>query len=245
MKTYRVVWLLELLQSDEKSIERFLANTLIGKHGMIKGLSILHSDSTIDNLIPNSFYKKAVKAWRELNPLFTPGSMQSIRREGVYNNTILVDENGNAFKQPPRIPPYAPEYFSDLPVTNNPREFKGRFRSLIPKMNLSFMKISYSDSGKDEYTIQLEGKRTKLNDLHFTDVYSIFLTQKPCKVCLWVGKWGEDTGITEDSWAEIWKDVTSRMLSYKVQSSLWETLHRNYMCAYFAKLAFNDTGICK
>ena len=63
MKTYRVVWLLELQQSNEKSIERFLANTLIGKHGLIKGLSILYSDNTNDNLISNSFYKNAVKAW--------------------------------------------------------------------------------------------------------------------------------------------------------------------------------------
>ena len=35
------------------------------------------------------------------------------------------------------------------------------------------------------------------------------------------------------------------MLNYQVQSSLWETLHRNFMCGYFARIAFNEQGICK
>ena len=30
-----------------------------------------------------------------------------------------------------------------------------------------------------------------------------------------------------------------------MQSSLWEMLHRNYMCAYFARLAFEEDGVCK
>ena len=30
----------------------------------------------------------------------------------------------------------------------------------------------------------------------------------------------------------------------EVQSSIWETIHRNFMCAYFAKLAFNESATC-
>ena len=35
------------------------------------------------------------------------------------------------------------------------------------------------------------------------------------------------------------------MLSSKVQSSAWETIHRNYMCSYFASVAFNESPLCK
>ena len=81
---------------------------------------------------------------------------------------ILVDENGRAFKQPSRIPPYAPEYFCDLPVINNPREFRGRFRSLIPKMIHSFIKISHSDSGEDEYSL---GLNKRGGDVYFFGLF--------------------------------------------------------------------------
>ena len=29
-----------------------------------------------------------------------------------------------------------------------------------------------------------------------------------------------------------------------MESSVWETIHRNYMCAYFAKIAFNKSPTC-
>ena len=33
------------------------------------------------------------------------------------------------------------------------------------------------------------------------------------------------------------------MLNPKIQSSLWEMCHRNFMCAYFAKIAFNESSV--
>ena len=110
MLTYRITWLHELFKGDPKSIEFHLANSVIGTHGHIKGFKLLHASSKYDRNIENSLYKNSVKAWRQINPVFCPGGLQSIRREGVYENMLLVDENDRPFKYPSRIPAYAPEY---------------------------------------------------------------------------------------------------------------------------------------
>ena len=54
---FRIFWLSELFEKDAKSIERFLADTLLGKQGNIKGLKLLYASNKYDNNIENSFYK--------------------------------------------------------------------------------------------------------------------------------------------------------------------------------------------
>ena len=54
-----------------------------------------------------------MKAWRQINPVFCLGSLQFIRREGVYGNMLLVDENDRPFKYPSLILAYAPEHICD------------------------------------------------------------------------------------------------------------------------------------
>ena len=75
MSTFRIKWLCELLQSDPKSIECFLANQLIGNSGKMKGLKLLHANKNNDKNIENLFYKNALKPWRKLNAVFRPGKI--------------------------------------------------------------------------------------------------------------------------------------------------------------------------
>ena len=51
--------------------------------------------------------------------------------------------------------------------------------------------------------------------------------------------------IDEKECRDIWTNIHDNMNNYQVQSSMWELIHRNYMCAYFAKLVFNNLGNCK
>ena len=44
----RLKWLRDLVLSDDDSIEKFRANSLIGKHEKIVGLKILHSKGKFD-----------------------------------------------------------------------------------------------------------------------------------------------------------------------------------------------------
>ena len=247
MKTFRSKWMSELLiNSDPLSIERFLADTLIGNHGILKGLKLIYASNKYDNCIKNEFYKNVIKTWRLLKIIPKPGKLQDIRRDGVFDNLLLVDENGKCFKRPSHIPAYAPEYMCDLPITNHPREFRGVYKRLIPKINKAYMKIEYSKSGKTEFCIRIMDKDTKLSDISFNDLYNFFLKNKNKVSNLWVEKWKDDTGmdLDHDQWVGIWKNVHDKSLNYKVQSSVWETIHRNYMCAYFAKIAFNKSATC-
>ena len=79
--TFRILWLSELLQSDAKSIERFLANILIGKHGNIKGLMLMYASNKYDNKVESVFYKNAIKSLRDIKAYYLPGSIQDIRRD--------------------------------------------------------------------------------------------------------------------------------------------------------------------
>ena len=247
-KALRVKWLSEVLHGDSNSIKYFLASSLIGKHDNIKGCKLAVSSNHYDNLIKNDFYKNVIKSWRVLRITFNPGSIQSIRRDSVYYNILLADENGNVFKRPNYIPPYAPEYICDLPITIHPREIRGTFKLLIPKINLAFLKIAYSESGKDEFHFKIkEDEYKSLKNISFGDLYDFFLREKRKPSRVWEEKWKNDSELelTTEQWSLVWANVHHKSLNYKVQSSIWETIHRNFMCQYFAKIAYKDSGMCK
>ena len=42
---------------------------------------------------------------------------------GFMKVILLKDDDGRVFKPPSYIPVYAPEFYCDLPITANPREF--------------------------------------------------------------------------------------------------------------------------
>ena len=128
----------------QNSIERYVVNNLISAHSKIKGLKVLSSINH-DKEISNVFYKNAVKSYLLMKVTFHPKDMNSIRRDWIYDNQILVDTTeGNSVKPPTFFPVYTPEFFSDLPVYNHPWEFSTLYRNLIPKLNLALMKIIYS-----------------------------------------------------------------------------------------------------
>ena len=245
MKALRVKWLRYLVTKENCHIEKFLANKLIGKLKQIFGLKILNASDRYDKNIPSSFYKNAVVAWRILSPHFFPVCINDIRRDWVYDNILLKDDDGRVFKPPSFIPPYAPEYMYDLPVTANPREFRGVFKRLIPAINKAFMKLKYSSSEKCVYKVDTVDGLKDINCFLFCDIYNYILHKRPPTVKPWKLKWESDQKIDVSEWKKVWSNVHHPTLSGKVQSSLWELLHRNFMCAYFEKIAFNGSGVCK
>ena len=246
MKTFRIKWLSELLHCMPKSIERHLADTLVGKHNLIYGLKLSYSTNKFDNDINNFFYRNALKMWRSIQVTFRPGNIHEIRRDWVYENSLLKDENGKSFKPPSYFPAYAPEYICDLPITNHPREFKGIYKKMIPQVNKAFSKITFSSKKINEFfVLSEENKEQNLLTISFKELYKILLMTKHSVTQIWTGKWEEDAGVEANEWEGIWDNMHNKMLNLKIQSSLWETTHRNFMCAYFAKLVFNKSGICQ
>ena len=178
MKTLRIKWLRELLSCENSHVEKFLSNKLIGKHKKIVGLKILNASNRYDKNIFSSFYKNAVKAWRILSVHFFPGSINDIRRDWVYDNILLKDDDGRVFKPPSFIPPYAPEFMYDLPITANPREFRGIFRRLIPSLNKAFMKIKFSTDGGSQYQVHTDKGLVNIKTFHFRDLYDYLLNKR-------------------------------------------------------------------
>ena len=57
------------------------------------------------------------------------------------------------------------------------------------------MKISFSNSNKNEFFVRVKDKDLNLSKISFKDLYKILLNEKPKASNLWVGKWKDDTGI--------------------------------------------------
>ena len=86
-----------------------------------------------------------------------------------------------------------------------------------------------------------------MKDISFGDIYDFILREKRKPANVWEDKWMNDSelGLTKDQWSLVWANVHHKSLNYKIQSSVWETIHRNFMCQYFAKIAYKDPGMCK
>ena len=80
---------------------------------------------------------------------------------------------------------------------------------------------------------------------NFSTLYSALLSQRKVSAKPWIAKWEQEGTINNSDWIFVWNNVHHSIISQTVQSSLWELLHRNYMCSYFSKLAFGGDGKCK
>ena len=79
----------------------------------------------------------------------------------------------------------------------------------------------------------------------FQTLYDSLLFRRKSTNKPWVKKWEREKVITSSDWIHLWKNVHHCSLSQTVQSILWELTHRNFMCAYFAKIAYDDDGVYK
>ena len=241
----RLKWLKFLISCEKCHVETHLANVMIGNHKGIVGLKILSASSKFDKNIKCSFYREAVKAWHAVIQNYFPKNVLEVQRDWIYENILLKDDDGRVFKPPSIIHPCVPEYFCDLPVTAHPREFRSSFRNLIPQINKAFMKVSFSDNDRSKFEISTRDGAKDISCCDFQTLYDSCLYLRKPSTKPWVAKWENEGTILSTEWAQVWQNVHHPCNSQVVQSSLWELIHRNYMCAYFAKVAFNENGVCK
>ena len=186
-----------------------------------------------------------------MNIFFCPKNYESIKNDWIYHNTLLTDEHGRVFKPPGYnangYPDYYPTKFVDLPVRVPIGDLRGAFRSLIPKLNTAYHNITFSDQDEDNF------KLTKLNDEKmyningfFKDIYACILAKSDPQINIWQNKWALEMENGQDiNWEQVWISVHNKMLNYKMQSSIWEMIHRNYICGYILKQMNRSDGLCK
>ena len=153
--------------------------------------------------------------------------MLDIKRDWIYENVLLKDDDGRIFKPPSHFPAYAPEYFYDLPVTDNPREFRGIYKNLIPKLNQSFLKLSFCNNDKSTYFIATPDGSKDVILCDYNTIYLSLLNVRKPSVKPWKTKWEQEGVITTFDWSSLWDNIHHYSLSQVVQSSLWEMIHRN------------------
>ena len=62
------------------------------------GLKILHASHKFDKDIQCEFYREAIKAWRIIFHSYVPKNMLDIKRDWIYENVLLKDDDGRIFK---------------------------------------------------------------------------------------------------------------------------------------------------
>jgi hypothetical protein len=250
MKTFRIKWLTEMIGTEKVCIARWLVDKLIGTRNRISGLKVLNYQTNI-NEIKNEFYKNAIKIWYSIGVQFTPKNITTIKNDYIYENILLKDDDGRVYKPPGYyrnrdFPQYVPLLFKDLPVTFPLTRMSNLLRTYIPKINKSFRNIKFSNNNQDYYYISgKNNEEINFKDSNFKTIYKGIQNKEIDSRQIWVNKWKNDFQIEENEWEDIWMNVHDILNNYQVQSSMWELFHRNYMCAYFAKLVFNKSGNCK
>ena len=81
-----------IISVDDDKIERFLADSLIGKNNRFgqTGLSYgIISNLDLINKIKNDFYKSALKTMNSIELHIRPGSIRTIQNEPLFYNKMF------------------------------------------------------------------------------------------------------------------------------------------------------------
>ena len=57
-------------------------------------------------------------------------------------------------------------------------------------------------------------------------------------------KWYNELNV-ELEWTKIWDNLNNGYVDYKVQSSIWQMIHRNFISGYILKKMYRNDGKCK
>ena len=142
------------------------------------------------------------------------------------------------------MPNYVPFYFKDLPVQIPLRDLRGIFSTLIPKLNRAKRKIEFSNTDFDQFFLKVEGATIDITSMCSKLLYSSFISLKRINT-LYSNKWQTEFPNKILNWPLIWQNIHKNLFNFKIQSTLWQLIHRNYICAYFLKKIYNTDGICK
>ena len=254
----RIKWVAKLLKKDNKCIERYVVDNLIGGYRGINGLKILNHDIQLNyfrNIDP--FYKKCIKIWRSAGINFLAANIRTLRNEIIYRNNLLVDNENNSFPffSSGNNQSVLPRYFKDLPVTHRLTSLSYSNRETIRKLNRSFWNLSNTlilNQGpfrENCHTYTIDDRISKIEETTFKDIYNCLINAKELDRP-WETKWNAllryyTLDLDEAGWKSIWVNIHDNLIPYDIQSTIWSILHLNFYCGYKEKLFGYGDGKCK
>ena len=234
IKTQRIKRIMYLLSIEDDNIERFLADSLIGKDNRFgqNGLSYgIISNPELINQIKNDFYKNALQAVNSIGIAIKPGSLRLIQNEPLFYNKMFLDTNEQFFTLT-RFKRMMPKTVKQLQSQSHSRE--PFIIETIQNILVSLNRVSFSDLHENSYLIEIEGSQYDLNSLEFKDIYINLLKGKN-EAREWEPKWQNYLRENEINWKRVWENLHNNIHNPIVKSSNWELLHLNFWCGYKAR----------
>ena len=233
IKTQRLNRIMHLIKMSDDNIERFLADSLIGRKNRfeLNGLSFgLITNLQRINLIKNEYYKKALQVVNSVGLVLKPGNIRTISAEPLFYNQFFLDATDNVFTLT-RYKRFMPKLVKELQSTNPSRE--PLVRDTIQQLRVCINNIEFTNKQNNVYMIQTQNEEHNIEKLSFKDIYLKFLNEKPERR-EWEARWEHLLNVENIKWQEIWQNIYDKIHNQTVQSSLWETLHLNFWSGYKA-----------
>jgi len=245
----RLKWLAKLLSQDTIKTEKSVVDQIFRISYPQIGIRVLMNQDLKTNSLDTKFYKKATKVWTKANIIFKPKNANSIKHDWIYSNPLLTDVNRNTFKYPGYfvnrdLPNYVPLYFKNLPVQVPMRDLRGIFKNLIPNLNRAVNMITFTNLNEDTYEIEVADRKIDLSNSSFKSLYQEVIRNQTSNITC-QPKWELELDITNMDWTELWLNIHKCTDNYKIESSIWQMVHRNFICSYFLKKIYNTDGKCK
>jgi hypothetical protein len=257
----RIKWLSKLSEKNDKCIERYVADKLIGSYRGINGLNILKHDVQLNCFRSmDLFYSKSIKTWRSAGVQFLVNSIGSVRNEIIFKNHLLIDNQNNTFPffNLNNTQSVLPKYFRDLPVTHRLTTLSTINRQTVYKINRAFWNLSNTINARnagqaprieDSYIYKVGDRMVKLKEITFKELYIGLVNAKDIPRP-WERKWNDllryyTLDMDEAGWKSIWDNIHDNLVPYNIQSTIWAILHLNFYCGYKEKLLGYGDGKCK
>ena len=137
-----------------------------------------------------------------------------------------------------------PFHLKNLPVQTPLRDLRGIFGNIIPKINKAFHKIHYTTTKDIFNIITRDLVSVDILENSFKTIYIVAMERKK-NPKIWEQKWYNELNILELEWTKIWDNLNNGYVDYKVQSSIWQLIHRNFISGYILNKMYRNDGKCK
>ena len=228
--------IINLMNHENKKIEMFLINSLIGKSTKYQHYRLsfgLVTNLDRIKLIKEKTLRDTLTIVNKLDIKMTPGNIKYILDEPLFYNPLLKDTNGETFKIPvfeknkqalPKTIGYLKQINKNLDV---------RSHTILRDIKHALTQLNYSGANRNSFFLNRENQDFDISDISFKELYILVLADNKISK-EWEGKW-ESYLSTEVTWKEIWRNIHSNMHNPYIKSAFWETIHLNFWSGHKAR----------
>ena len=225
----RIMYLLSI--EDEYSIERFLADSLVGNYLGQQGLSYgLISHINRIKMIQNDFYRYALEIANSLNIMMKPGKINTILKEPLFYNTLIMDTNNRVFTLS-RLKNQMPKTVKE--IQNFPFSREPVVNETVRNLKIAINNIDIANKDWNEFNVRIGNDLIDINKAEFKDIYLMFLGEKT-EIREWETRMNNYLQTPGTNWEKVWQNLHNKINITYVKSALWEMYHLNFWSGYRA-----------